>query len=822
MAIFKDEAPKYWAAGLPVIPLKAYTGDGKTGKQPFDLGWQKYAVQMPTDWQQAQWLTRAEIEDYNLGLPLGPKSGVIALDIDTEDPKIQKLILDVLPDSPWVRRGKKGLVVLYKFSGERKKVINIEVPGDTDPRAGHLGELLGQGSQVVLPPSIHPETHKPYVCNKPLLDVINDVKALPIDWLDRINASLKKAGYTPKSLANHTGPLWSSKVPKGQRDNKMIVTAGVQARAVLKGETTVKRAILDLQGWYEMNVEKDSKDQLDIEKGLSRFVEFLSSDVRSGKGVLPPGWDEGLTKEDKEQMGLVFEEEHESWEASRIRQYIEEEVAAAAAEGNRERVSRGVDLALKKLARNKEITATDLAILLNELKIASGLKINISAFSKQLKELSKGPIEGLSHTEIARDLLDTYIARNGEVKFHEGQFWRWSGSHWQTVDKSVFLQLIASDYGDLPAAKKSGDHRGIIDILSTIALGSIATETTAGVNFSNGFLTPDLELLPHDPKYGMTYTMPFPYSPDRAHNTPLFTKYLFDSWGHQPGFDAKLMALQEAMAASLFGVATKYQRAFLLWGEGNCGKSQLLHIISKMCPAEAIANITPYIWDDSQNSFPLAQLSGKIINICSELDEKKCLPSRVFKSVVSADTPISARHPHGQYFSFRPVSSHWFASNHLPKTNDSTDGFSRRWMIFQFDKKVEDKDIIADFGERIVREEMDGIVAWAAEAMPRLMHNEKYTRSPAMINDEEKLACKNNPIRAFLTECSELVYGPGQKTTEEKLYSVYMTYSFMQYDSQRRGARAFLLEMKALAKRFNFLVEEKDGQSIFIGVGIKK
>lgn len=821
MAIFRDEAPKYWAAGLPVIPLKAFNGDGKTGKQPFDLGWQKYAVQMPTDWQQEQWLSRTD-QDFNMGLPLGPKSGLIALDIDTDDKKIQKAILDVLPDSPWVRKGKKGIVVLYKFNGERKKVINIEIPGSDDPRAGHLGELLGQGSQVVLPPSIHPETQKPYVCNVPLLEVHNQVNLLPPDWLERVNASLKAHGYIPKSFSNHTGPLWSVKVPKGQRDNKMIVAAGVQARAVIKGETTVKRAILDLQGWYEMNVEKDKGDQLDINKGLTRFVEFLSNDVRSGRGVLPVGWDEGLSKEEKEQMGLVFEEEHESWEAGRIRQYIEEEVAVAAAEGNRERVSRGVDLVLKKLAKNKDISATDLAVLLNEVKVASGLKINMSAFTKQLKELSKGPIEGLSHTEIAKDLLDNYIDRNGDLKFHEGQFWAWNGSHWHNVDRSVFLGIIASDYGDLPAAKKSGDHRGIVDILGTIATGSICTDHISGVNFSNGFLTPDLELLPHDKKYGMTYTMPFPYSPDRAHNTPLFNKYLYDSWGHQEGFDMKVMALQEALAASLFGVAPKYQRAFLLLGEPNSGKSQLLHVVSKMCPEEAVANINPYIWDDSQNSFPLAQLSGKVINICAELDEKKCLPSRVFKSVVSADTAISARHPHGQYFSFKPISSHWFASNHLPKTNDTTEGFSRRWLIFSFDRKVEEKDIIADFGERIVREEMDGIVAWAAEAMPRLATQEKYTRSPHMIADEEKLACKNNPVRSFLSESTELVFGPGQKVTEEKLYGAYFNYSMMQFDMQKKGTRAFVLEVKALARHFKIMVEEKDGSAVFIGVGLKK
>ena len=53
--------------------------------------------------------------DHNMGLPLGPQSGLVAVDIDTDDEKVIAAILAVLPKSPWQRVGKKGMVLIYRW-----------------------------------------------------------------------------------------------------------------------------------------------------------------------------------------------------------------------------------------------------------------------------------------------------------------------------------------------------------------------------------------------------------------------------------------------------------------------------------------------------------------------------------------------------------------------------------------------------------------------------------------------------------------------------------------------------------------------------------
>jgi len=48
---------------------------------------------------------------------LGQQSGLCAIDIDTDDPVQMKAIMDQLPTSPWLRKGQKGVMLAYKFSG---------------------------------------------------------------------------------------------------------------------------------------------------------------------------------------------------------------------------------------------------------------------------------------------------------------------------------------------------------------------------------------------------------------------------------------------------------------------------------------------------------------------------------------------------------------------------------------------------------------------------------------------------------------------------------------------------------------------------------
>lgn len=239
MKIFENTAPVLWEHGLPAIPLR--------GKGAFTVGWNRYCVELPDAATRAEWL--GAYPDANVGLPLGPASGLCMLDVDTDDADVQKAIIDVLPFSPWARIGKKGMALAYRFTD----LANFKLKSDD----GMVCELLGLGNQLVLPPSIHPDTGKPYTANVELWQVLDELQPLPIDIEEQLRRAITVAGIELKGRttvsassrgAGSSGQKsrfhrWLadklkkakaevSGTPEGDRSNSLIREASLLARHV--------------------------------------------------------------------------------------------------------------------------------------------------------------------------------------------------------------------------------------------------------------------------------------------------------------------------------------------------------------------------------------------------------------------------------------------------------------------------------------------------------------------------------------------------------------------------------------------------------------
>jgi hypothetical protein len=105
--IFATYAPKYWGAGLPVIPLV------EREKRPILNDWPQYGTVFPSENVREHWISMYPRS--NIGLPFGSASGLCAIDIDLEqDNPLFSAIMELLPPCPWHRVGKKGVGLLYK------------------------------------------------------------------------------------------------------------------------------------------------------------------------------------------------------------------------------------------------------------------------------------------------------------------------------------------------------------------------------------------------------------------------------------------------------------------------------------------------------------------------------------------------------------------------------------------------------------------------------------------------------------------------------------------------------------------------------------
>lgn len=815
--IFRDYAPKYWAVGLPVIPLK------QSDKMPLTDGWSFYSSHMPNQAEQDHWLKT--YPHSNIGLVLGPQSGLVMVDIDTDDVAIQTVIKNALMPfvSPWERFGRRGLALAFRQpkSGPLK-TFHISRSGVDKSEAG-LVDFLSTGSQLVLPPSIHPKTQKPYTENASLIDVLANLPCIPSEIETIIRQALEDHGIE----LSHSG--WTKVTDYaavGARDNQMTRVAGLWAQGVTRGELSLLEAIDRMHAWNETQVQHIAGDEIDVHKGVQNLIGFLTRDVLERKKTLPKGWDVGMNDTLKKSLGLEFTDDHVEWTFDQVMNYlrVEFEKHTPSSEGWFNTVSATIE----RLSRSTEIDSSMQEVILKYISEVSHGKVTVSTLKGRVKEFKQGDLKGQDHTEIAYAAIER-MNEFGELRFFNAKFWQWGGSHWEVKPENDLLHVIADNYGSMPAAKRRSDHKGIAQIMSTLCQKPLRDSPVIGVNFANGYLTPDLKLLPHAPEYGCNYILPFRYLPELADKAQKFQSFLDRLWtdpqkGPDPDIADKKAALQEAMAATLFGVGTSYFRVIMLHGLSNTGKSQILEIIGSLVPPEARSAVPPNDWADK---FLPAQLSNKLLNLAGELSETKKIDGQRFKQVVDG-SEITVQFKNQQPFECKMMATHWFASNHLPKTNDTSDGFNRRWLILDFRHRLQKSEIIRNIGQLLVAEEREAIVAWAVQGLARLEKQTEYTLPVSHIEVLQRVANSNNSVRYFM-EKSPLIRvvqpapGGGSRTShhmsETQLYDVFCGFLREEGDARRVTLTQFTMRMKELEGEMGFRRTTKHiGNNIEIGV----
>lgn len=768
MSIFGAVAPKYFEKQMPVMPLIM------ASKRPLENNWQELHARLPTEHQQETW-TQIYAHN-NIGLVLGAQSRVCILDVDTPDEGLQKDIVDLMDalcgKSPWRRVGSKGFALAYKYNS------NVQTFRLKGADGGTIVELLSSKTQLVLPPSIHPDTKQPYVANCELYDVVDDLPLISNQVEEALRGLCKDRGIA-LSLKGWTKITdW---IPAGQRDVSLTSVAGVMALGVVRGDMTLKDAISHMRAkCSEFMTEKVEGDEVDAEKHVQNMIKFLQRDVLERNKVLPAGWDDGLTEDDKANLQLGFGVDHESWDYAQCAEYLKEKFSS----NDESTAAAAIDHVMKKIAQSTALSAVDEERLYYYMKEVSGLKLSITALKRQKKEYSRGDMEGSNHTEIAKGMIGD-LEQKGVFRFWNEKLYKWNGSCWEEHDMHELKKELQDRYGDLDFARRESDHRAILRVVCDQLRGDITEQHVSGVNFSNGFLREDGQLIPHNPAYGMTYTLPFRWLPEEANGARRFEEFLMDVWGHEPDFEARKQALAEAVTLTIFGWGPVFEKAILLRGAARSGKSAMLDIISSLIPDEGRSAVPPDQWSDR---FAPAQLVGKILNLCGELSESRNIDGENFKSTISGEER-NGQLKGQQIFRFKPKATHWFASNHDPKTKDGSAGFTRRWLIFTFTKTVPKGKTVPNLGEEIAAEEREQIVAWAiSRGLKALKVNRVVTEPPSHLDAIKKVAEMNNTILYFLQgsrqvrrvqtapEKTSNPTGPGISTAE--LHGAYLGFCF--------------------------------------------
>lgn len=264
---------------------------------------------------------------------------------------------------------------------------------------------------------------------------------------------------------------------------------------------------------------------------------------------------------------------------------------------------------------------------------------------------------------------------------------------------------------------------------------------TEGICFKNGRYL-NGKLYPLTPEDHNTFIIPHTYNPEA--DTSKWYKWFSYFW---PDKNIQKIIL-EFIGACLFGVVTNYERALMLLGGGDNGKSTLLHMIRALFQPQAVISINP---QNFSNEYYRAKLIKAQLNIVTELKYEELKDTETIKAIISGEE-ISAREPMGKVFFFEPKMGNIFAGNKLPKANDLTHGFRKRFLLIPCDVTIHQNNIIPDYHLYLENNAMDGFIKELVKNAEALIKQKKYTESYKVDEAKRTWFKDSDQIEQFVDE----------------------------------------------------------------------
>lgn len=312
------------------------------------------------------------------------------------------------------------------------------------------------------------------------------------------------------------------------------------------------------------------------------------------------------------------------------------------------------------------------------------------------------------------------------------------------------------------------------------------------------------------------------FSPDHYSRNAI--GYNFDSNAHCEEWDnfiaqtfagdsdseQKIALLQEFMGLSLTNVV-KFQQTLMMFGAGSNGKSVILKVLESLVGE---GNTSHVALKDFSGKFSLVKLTGKLVNIDSDVDYEAMKHDGVFKKIISGDE-IMVEEKHQNGFKFRPCAKLWMAANVLPRIKNGALGYYRRIIILEFNNVVKKEDQDKELINKLL-EELPGILNWALVGLKRLMENNAFTIPESSEAALKSYELENNHAKLFFDEKLVLVDQSVSQGTKKSIVFEEFTKFLSENQFPKIDSAKFGKELKALG-----VTDRKSGSNRFYGVDIK-
>jgi len=378
---------------------------------------------------------------------------------------------------------------------------------------------------------------------------------------------------------------------------------------------------------------------------------------------------------------------------------------------------------------------------------------------------------------LSKELLEISKKQNSKIAFMNEDFYVYDAEagYWKKVEKALLQEFLSeaairASIAEITAKQSRKKARLLEQLMSDgliVQIDDVQKPNEVLINLKNGTYRIKKgigELKPHNPDDMLTYVLNFEYDPDAT--APKFKKFLDEVL---PDKDTQKVVLEFIGYCLTSGL--HMEKMLIMYGVGSNGKSTLGNIIKKMVGESNFCTFTLAELCD-EKAYHRTALADKMINIASEMGGGK-INYDIVKSIISHEH-ISARHPFGKPFNFKPSAKLILAGNTLPH-GEPTHGWNRRILMVLFNTLITDKKQNKDLAEYICEDELSGIFNLALKGIERLVAQDQFTYSKEMERARERYMKDSDNVRLFL-EDENFVPSTTEKTPLSELNQLYREY----------------------------------------------
>jgi putative DNA primase/helicase len=285
------------------------------------------------------------------------------------------------------------------------------------------------------------------------------------------------------------------------------------------------------------------------------------------------------------------------------------------------------------------------------------------------------------------------------------------------------------------------------------------------IMFRNGLLdVRGNKLIPHTDNLFTTATLGYDYDPQAK--CPLWIESV-DQWFE--GDTERIALLQEWFGYNLI-MSNHLQQMMFMYGQSGSGKGTTVEILQHVLDSNFQAADTRQLCVDQ---FGIAPLEGKYAVMIAE--EGKVTHDRgkklmdILKRITGGDA-MPSRHMRIIARNCKLFCRVTYYSNELPTFHDEMQTMLRRTNLLAFRKSFKDKPD-RTLGTRL-KEQRQGITAWAVAGLKRLLVNGDFTEPALSKREIEEIKIESSPLRQMLDEYLRFD-DPNAFTSRKQLYDLY-------------------------------------------------